>query len=107
MLGIGCPDRHALPRVNLVEICRARRVLPSRASGFVLRRILAVAARSGDGPFTIRFADLHHRAMQTGGLVSWRSTPCKPPEGNEGAQGVGKVLEVLGETPVASEPGES
>ena len=28
------------------------------------RRILAVAARSGDGPFTIRFADLHHRAMQ-------------------------------------------
>src|SRR4029077_16564823 len=37
MLGIGCPDRHALPRVNLVEICRARRVLPSRASGFVLR----------------------------------------------------------------------
>src|SRR4029077_10952992 len=41
MLGIGCPDRHALPRVNLVEICRARRVLPSRASGFV-HRIIAV-----------------------------------------------------------------
>jgi hypothetical protein len=39
------------------------------------RRTLAVAARSGDGPFTIRFADLHHRVMQTGGLVSWRSTP--------------------------------
>jgi hypothetical protein len=39
--------------------------------------------------------------------------PGKPPEGkldggesNEGAQGFGKVLEVLGETPVASEPGE-
>jgi hypothetical protein len=37
------------------------------------RRNLAVAARSGDGPFTIRFPDLHHRAMQTGGLVTWRS----------------------------------
>src|SRR6266446_2781282 len=32
------------------------------------RRNLAVAARSGDGPFTIRFADLHDRAMQTSGL---------------------------------------
>jgi hypothetical protein len=40
-----------------------------------LRRNLAVAARSGDGPFTIRFADLHDRAMQTSGLLSWRSTP--------------------------------
>src|SRR5882762_686449 len=38
MLGIGRPDRHALPRVNLVDIRRPRRVLPSRASGFVLRR---------------------------------------------------------------------
>src|SRR5882762_2473463 len=37
MLGIGRPDRHALPRVNLVDIRRPRRVLPSRASGFVLR----------------------------------------------------------------------
>ena len=27
-------------------------------------RILAVAARSGDGPFTIRFADLRDRTMQ-------------------------------------------
>jgi hypothetical protein len=40
--------------------------------------------------------------------------PRKPPEGkldggkgNEGAQGFSKVLEVLGETPVASEPGKS
>jgi len=40
--------------------------------------------------------------------------PGKPPEskldggeGNEAAQSFGKVLEVLGETPVASEPGES
>jgi hypothetical protein len=35
------------------------------------RRISPVAARSGDGLLTIRFAELHHRAMQTGGLVSW------------------------------------
>ena len=28
-------------------------------------------------------------------------------EGNEGGQGFGKVLEVLGETPVSAEPGES
>jgi hypothetical protein len=39
--------------------------------------------------------------------------PDKPPEGeldggegNEGGQGFGKVLEVLGETPVSAEPGE-
>src|SRR4029077_9607032 len=43
---------HALPRVNLVEICRARRVLPSRASGFVLRRILPVPVGAGERPFT-------------------------------------------------------
>src|SRR6266481_2558939 len=58
MLGIGRPDRHALPRVNLVDIRRPRRVLPSRASGFVLRRVAPVAGRPGEGPFTIRFADL-------------------------------------------------
>jgi hypothetical protein len=40
--------------------------------------------------------------------------PGKPPEsklnggeGNEGAQGFGKILEVFGKTTVASEPGES
>jgi hypothetical protein len=37
MLGIGCPDRHALPRITLSKMRRPRRVLPSRASGFVLR----------------------------------------------------------------------
>src|SRR4029077_10444671 len=52
MLGIGCPDRHALPRVNLVEICRARHELPSRARGFVLRRIFTVPAGSGEGALT-------------------------------------------------------
>ena len=53
------------------------RLLPAafEAASVRYRRNLAVAARSGDRPLTIRFADLHHRAMQTGGLVSWRSTP--------------------------------
>jgi hypothetical protein len=44
------------------------------------RRNLADAC-SDDGPFTIRFADLHDRAMRTSGLLSWRSPPWKPPEG--------------------------
>ena len=34
------------------------------------RRNLAIAARSGEGPFTIRFADFRHRAVQAGGLLS-------------------------------------
>ncbi len=38
MLGIGCPDRHALLRITSSNLRRPRRVLPSRASGFVLRR---------------------------------------------------------------------
>jgi len=37
MLGIGCPDRHALPHITLSKMRRPRRVLPSRASGFTLR----------------------------------------------------------------------
>ena len=46
------------------------------------------------------------------GLLSSDLRPGKPPEGkldggegNEGGQGFGKVFEVLGETPVSSEPG--
>jgi len=35
---------------------------------FVLRRNLAIAGRSGEGRFTIRFADTHHRTLPTGGL---------------------------------------
>jgi len=48
------------------------------------------------------------------GVHDLRPTPCKPPEskldggeGKESAQSFGKVLEILDETPVASEPGES
>src|SRR5438105_2611621 len=37
MLGIGRPDRHALPRITLVEIAPTTTRAPSRASGFVHR----------------------------------------------------------------------
>jgi hypothetical protein len=43
-----------------------------------LRRVLVVATRSGEGPFTHPFADLHHRATQPGGLLSSWPTPCGP-----------------------------
>jgi hypothetical protein len=43
-------------------------ISPIISDGF--RRNLAIAARSGEGPFTIRFADFRHRAVQAGGLLS-------------------------------------
>jgi hypothetical protein len=49
MLGIGCPDRHALP-FNLstpLPKTRGPRRAESRESGFVLRREGVIAARSG------------------------------------------------------------
>src|SRR5271166_4662613 len=85
---------------------------------FATRRMAAVGASSPlprvpekvPSPY---FADPHHRASQIGSLWSSRPTPGKPPagkldggEGNEGGQGFGQVLEVLGETPVSSKPGE-
>src|SRR3954452_2320170 len=48
MLGIGCPDRHALPRITSSKSYQPRCALPSRASGFVLRRIAAASRRDGD-----------------------------------------------------------
>src|SRR5438477_3978665 len=33
MLGIGCPDRHAVPRITWSKMRQPRRALPSRASG--------------------------------------------------------------------------
>ena len=72
------------------------------------RRIRVVAGRPGEGPFTILFADLRYRASPAGGLLSSRQRPGEPPEaqpdggeGNQGGQGFGEVLEVLGETPVS------
>jgi hypothetical protein len=50
MLGIGFPDRHALPRITSSKMRRPRRVLPSRASGFVLRRKRVAPTRVGEGP---------------------------------------------------------
>src|SRR5215471_5461737 len=63
MLGIGCPDRHALQRITSPKLRRPRRCSPP-ASGFVPRRNLVVAAHSGEVPITVRFADLRHRALQ-------------------------------------------
>jgi hypothetical protein len=68
-----------------------------------------VAGRPGEGPFTILFADLRYRdASPAGGLLSPRQRPGEPPkaqldggEGNEGGQGFGEVLEILGVTPVS------
>ena len=72
MLGIGRPDRHALLRVTARETRCAVTAAPSRASRFVLRRILVVVPRSGKGPFPIRFADLGHRAFETDVLLNSR-----------------------------------
>jgi hypothetical protein len=52
MLGIGCPDRHALPHFNPSKTTPTATSAPSRASGFVLRRNLVIAGRSGEGLFT-------------------------------------------------------
>ena len=49
MLGIGRPDRHALPRITSSKMRQPRRVLPSRASGFVLRRDAADGNPSRNG----------------------------------------------------------
>ena len=49
MLGTGRPNRHALPRITSSKLPRLRSVLPSRASGFVLRRDLAVCHGIGEG----------------------------------------------------------
>jgi hypothetical protein len=49
MLGIGCLDRHLLLHVTSKKLRQPRRLLPSRASGFVLRRVLLVPTRPGEG----------------------------------------------------------
>jgi hypothetical protein len=60
-------------------------------------------------------SDLQPFIMRGATVIYWVNDlrPGKPPEseldggdGSEGAQSFGKVLEILAETPVASEPGE-
>src|SRR5439155_23645527 len=46
MLGIGCPDRHALPRITSSKLHRPRRALHSRASGFVHRPMAVIRRRT-------------------------------------------------------------
>jgi hypothetical protein len=60
------------------------------------------------------FAGLYHRAFPIGGLLCFYDLrPGKAPEGqldggegDEGGEDSGEVLEILGETPVAPEPGK-
>jgi len=74
-------------------VIRIRTELKSPNVGY--RRNLVIAGRSGERPFTIRFADLRYRALQALGLLSHELRPRKPPEGqldrgngNEGGQGL-------------------
>jgi hypothetical protein len=57
MLGIGCPDRHALPRIMLSKMRRPRRVLPSRASGFVRRPFPDIRPGPYEGGTTTEFSN--------------------------------------------------
>jgi hypothetical protein len=76
-------------------------------------RYLAVAARSGEGPFAypLRTPTIAHTKPVF--CCVRDQCPGKPPEGkldggegNDGGQGFGEVLEVLGDTPASSELGE-
>ena len=51
------------------------------------RRNLVIAGRSGEGPFTIRFADLRYRALPTGGLLSHDLRPGRPEDKPDGSEG--------------------
>ena len=65
MLGIRCPGRHALLRITSSKLRRPRRVLPSRASGFVLRRNRAVSVSIGEGPESTQLSRLRSPAAMT------------------------------------------
>src|SRR6516164_1096952 len=52
MLGIGHPEPSRATAPHLVDNVLTVTRNPSRASGFVLRRILVIAGCSGEGPFT-------------------------------------------------------
>jgi hypothetical protein len=67
------------------------------------------AARVGSGNrsrFRTSSAEPVFVEFMTYALASRQRGQLDGGEGNEGGQGFGKVLEVLGETPVSSEPGE-
>src|SRR6516165_6179644 len=69
--GSGCPDRHALPHITPPKTRRPRYALPpARARSFsgASRPCRAFGRRSAP----IRFADLGHRALKTGGLLNSR-----------------------------------
>src|SRR5215510_13295450 len=62
MLGIGCPDSHALPHITSAKTRRPRHALPP-ASGFVHRCILAVPMCRGRmaGHHPLRPISARHR----------------------------------------------
>jgi hypothetical protein len=114
MLGIGCPDRHALPRFNPSKTTPpATCSPPARAGSFIgatspLPCVPAIVpSQSGLQTFTV--VRCKPPVRRVGDLRAGKPPESKlnGGEGNEGAQGFGKILEVFGKTTVASEPGES
>ena len=69
-------------QIGLIGTLTGRLTPPGRASPVVRiaadggsRRNLVIAGRSGERPYTIRFADLRYRALPALGLLSSRATP--------------------------------
>src|SRR6516162_9790147 len=113
MLGIRSPDRHALPPVTPSKRAdRDRCSLPrERVRSIGATSSLPVALAKGCSQSTLPTFVIERCRSAVCGVHDLR--PGKPPEGeldgsegHEGGQSFRKVLEVLGETPVASEPGE-
>ena len=78
MLGIGFPDRHALPRITSSKLPRLRSVLPSRASGFVHRRVSPIALRLDEGPLTERTASVQQARRELVFMPPLRSLATGP-----------------------------
>ena len=71
-----------------------------------LRRNLAVAARSGEGPFTTRFADLRHRAVQNRRFAEFTTYALAKPRDDELDEGIGIGLnEAVAQDGVAARRG--
>jgi hypothetical protein len=83
MLGIGCPDRHALPRITLSKMRRPRRVLPSRASGFVHRCQLDVRHSIG----TLSRGDVLLQRRKVFPVIEEKCTGNGPVAGGRGSHG--------------------
>jgi hypothetical protein len=69
-------------------------------------RNFVIAGRSGEGPFTIRFADLRHRVLPNRWFVEFTPYAQDGSERHEGGQGLGKASRNPWLAPASSEPGE-